>query len=491
MRLPDPHSDTQLKRRQAVRRHAQRRHQHFYAARLDGNFIQNFAAAPIRWAGERWVIGAMLALMAMLALVVIPTWAGTFSTDKPDLGAWSPLVLPAAPAAIAQENRDERVAFVQGNYIPLAQTAAWTSVTVESGQTLGQIFATAGIPSTQMMDVLSRMPSASALTRLRPGERIGLRRGSRGQLTAVQFDADAVGRIQVDVAGDGSVHERPVSGSLEKRIRVASGVIEGSLFGAGDAAGLSDATILQMAKVFSYDIDFAQDIRKGDRFSVVYEDHYRDGEEVAGGDILAASFVSRGKHYDALRYTAPNGDIEYYDSTGRPLRKAFIRTPVEFTRISSRFSSARRHPILGRVRAHQGVDYAAPAGTPIIAAAAGKIVSAGWKSGYGNTVVIDHGKGHTTLYGHMSRYSAAAKGGNRVSQGTVIGYVGMTGLATAPHLHYEFRVGGVHRDPLKVTLPPPQPLPGALLADFKRKTQAMMSQLASADRRLQPAIAAQ
>ncbi len=490
MLLPDPNSDTQLKRRQAVRRHAQRRHQHFYAKSLDGNFIQNFATAPIRWTGERWVIGAMAGLLATLALVVLPSWAGTFSSEPDQAAHWSELPLPPAPADLTRSTEiDTRIALVEGNYIPLAETGQWTSATVESGQTLGAIFSSAGISSAQMMDVLSKMPSASVLTRLRPGEHIGMRRNAAGALTGIQFDAEGLSRIQVDVASDGQVVERPVSGTIEKRVRVASGLIEGSLFAAGDAAGLSDVAILQMAKVFSYDIDFAQDLRKGDRFAVVYEDHYRDGEQVGGGQILAASFFNRGKKYDALRYARPGGDSEYYDLSGRPLRKAFIRTPVEFTRISSRFSSARRHPILGKVRAHQGVDYAAPAGTPIIAAAAGKVVFAGWQNGYGNTIVIDHGKGHTTLYGHMSRFSGASKRGSRVQQGTTIGYVGKTGLATAPHLHYEFRIGGVHRDPLKLTLPPPEPLPGALMADFRSKTQALGSQLVLADSRLPPLVA--
>jgi murein DD-endopeptidase MepM/ murein hydrolase activator NlpD len=487
MPLPNTSPEYQVQRRQAVRRHAQRRHQHFYAARLDGNFIQNFAAAPILWTRERWVIGALASLLSLLVLVVIPGWASSSASTTENQLAWSALPLPPAPQPDASvETEDRRIAFVDGNYIPISETGQWTSLTVESGQTLGQLFAADGIPASQMIDILGKMTNASALTRLSPGEHIGLRKDNSGRLIAIQFDAASQGRIQVDVSEAGEVSERELAGVVEKRIRVASGVIEGSLFGAGDAAGLSDARILQMAKVFSYDIDFAQDLREGDRFSVVYEDHYRNGESVSGGDILAATFVNRGKRFEALRYQVQGADPEYYDGSGRPLRKAFIRTPVEFTRISSRFSSSRRHPILGTVRAHRGVDYAAPSGTPIIAAADGNVVSAGWQNGYGNTVVIDHGKGHTTLYGHMSRYSPASKRGNRVRQGTVIGYVGKTGLATAPHLHYEFRIAGVHRDPLKLTLPPPPPLPAAQLATFRSKTAALSSQLASAESRLDP-----
>jgi len=193
--------------------------------------------------------------------------------------------------------------------------------------------------------------------------------------------------------------------------------------------------------------------------------------------------VNRGRRFDALRFEKADGSVEYYDQAGRPLRKAFIRTPVEFSRISSRFSSARRHPILGTVRAHKGVDYAAPSGTPIMAAAEGRVSFAGWKTGYGRVVIIDHGRGHSTLYAHMSRFGANAKVGTRVRQGDNIGYVGMTGLATAPHLHYEFRINGVHRDPLKVTLPPPEPLPGTLMAKFRAVTAPFINQLAQAELR--------
>lgn len=479
--------ETHIQRRQAVRRHTQKRHHRFYAQRLDGNFIPNFSASPIHWSRERWVISALAATLILLALVVTRGWSGGISQSQAATTEWSPIQLPSASVALPTDIHDDhRLAFMQGIYVPLSEAEQWTAVTVESGQTLGTIFSGEGIPTAQMHHVLSKMPEPSALTRLAPGEHLGIRRDESGQLTGIQFDAVGEGRIQVELNKDGSVSEQKIAGTVEKRVRVASGVIEGSLFAAGDAAGLSDATILKMAKVFSYDIDFAQSLRKGDRFAVVYEDRYRNGEPISGGEILGAFFINRGKRYDALRFESPDGTVEYYDNNGRPLRKAFIRTPVEFTRISSRFTSSRRHPILGALRAHQGVDYAAPSGTPIIAAASGTFVSVGWKGGYGNTIVIDHGKGHTTLYGHMSRFAAGSKRGQRVSQGTVIGYVGKTGLATGPHLHYEFRIGGVHRDPLKLTLPPPEPLPKSLLASFNQRTLGLISQLASADARYAP-----
>ena len=253
-----------------------------------------------------------------------------------------------------------------------------------------------------------------------------------------------------------------------------------SLFYAGERAGLSDAMVLKLADAFGYDIDFAQDLREGDSFSVVYDDLYRDGELLRGGDIIAATFINDGKRYTAVRYVNARGESMFYSENGRPLRKSFLRTPVEFTRISSLFSTGRMHPILGKMRAHKGVDYAAPSGTPIRAAGDGKIVFRGWQSGYGNFVMIQHNAHITTAYGHMSRF-ANAKVGQHVSQGQVIGYVGMTGLATGPHLHYEFRVDGGHRNPLTVTLPPPEPLPAGELAQFKAATAPMLAKLRLVD----------
>jgi murein DD-endopeptidase MepM/ murein hydrolase activator NlpD len=239
---------------------------------------------------------------------------------------------------------------------------------------------------------------------------------------------------------------------------------------------MSTSSMLEMAKVFGYDIDFAQDLRVGDSFHVVYEDIYRDGERLRGGDILAATFVNQGKTYQVFRYTFADGKTEYYDADGRPMKKSFLRMPIDFARISSRFSSARRHPVLGTTRAHRGVDYAAPTGTQIKSAGDGRITFAGWRNGYGRTVIVDHGNGITTLYAHMSRFSSY-KTGARVSQGSTIGYVGASGLASGPHLHYEFRMHGVHRDPLTVTMPKPQPLPGGELARFRSQTQPMLARL--------------
>jgi len=232
-----------------------------------------------------------------------------------------------------------------------------------------------------------------------------------------------------------------------------------------------------MADIFGYDIDFAQDLREGDRFAVVYEEIWRDGEKLRDGDILAASFNNQGRDHTALRFQRGDGSVEYFGGDGRSLRKAFLRTPVEFTRISSGFSVARMHPILGTMRAHRGVDYAAPSGTPIRASGDGRITARGWQSGYGNVVQIDHGNHVSTVYGHMSRFGTGIANGTRVRQGQVIGYVGMTGLATGPHLHYEFRVNGAHRDPLRFVMPPAPPLSGTELAQFRTHSAPLLSEL--------------
>ena len=239
---------------------------------------------------------------------------------------------------------------------------------------------------------------------------------------------------------------------------------------------MSDAMVLKLANAFGYDIDFAQDLRQDDSYTVVYDEVYREGERLHDGNIIAATFINRGKRYNAFRYTDASGNTMYYSEDGRPLRKEFLRTPVEFTRISSLFSVGRLHPILGTMRAHRGVDYAAPSGTPIHAAGDGKVVFRGWQNGYGNVVILQHGGHYSTLYGHMSRI-ASIRVGQRVSQGQTIGFVGMTGLATGPHLHYEFRVDGVHRNPLVVTLPKADPLPQAQLAQFRSQTQPLLAKL--------------
>jgi murein DD-endopeptidase MepM/ murein hydrolase activator NlpD len=243
-----------------------------------------------------------------------------------------------------------------------------------------------------------------------------------------------------------------------------------------------DKLIIELADIFGYDIDFVQDIRVGDRYTVIYDDLYKDGKKLRAGDILAAEFVNQGQSLRAVRYTDPQGNSGYYAAGGQSLRKAFLRTPVDVFRISSNFSRARFHPVLNRFRAHLGTDYAAPVGTPIKATGDGRVTFIGWKGGYGRAVVLKHGSSYETLYGHMSRFRQGLGYGSRVQQGQVIGYVGSSGLATGPHLHYEFRINGVHRDPRKVVLPRASALPRQYVEHFRASSAPLLTQLDALNR---------
>jgi murein DD-endopeptidase MepM/ murein hydrolase activator NlpD len=256
-----------------------------------------------------------------------------------------------------------------------------------------------------------------------------------------------------------------------------SGMIESSLFEAAAVSGIPENIIMEMANIFGWDIDFALDIRKGDRFAVVYNELYKEGRKVRSGQILAAEFINRGKTYRALYYTDPKGNSGYFTPDGKSMRKAFLRSPVKFSRISSRFSGKRWHPVLGKWRSHRGVDYAAARGTPIRAAGDGKVIKATYSKSYGNVVFLQHGGRYTTVYAHMKGFARGIRKGKRVRQGQVIGYVGSTGLASGPHLHYEFRVNGVHRNPLTVKLPAAAPINPAYLEDFKRQTRNQLALL--------------
>jgi murein DD-endopeptidase MepM/ murein hydrolase activator NlpD len=282
--------------------------------------------------------------------------------------------------------------------------------------------------------------------------------------------------MRIERADDGftaQILERDV----EVRLVTAEATIDSSLFEAGRDAGMSDNLTMNVAGLFQWDVDFIQDIRQGDRFRVLYEEVWRDGRRLRHRDVLAAEFVNRGRTLRAVRYTDPSGRADYYTPEGRSVRKAFIRAPVDFTRISSPFNPRRRHPILNTIRAHKGVDYAAPSGTPIKAAGDGKVIHRGWKGGYGNTVILQHGGNITTLYAHMSGFARGLAVGQRVRQGEVIGRVGKTGLATAPHLHYEYRVNGVHRNPRTVPLPPAEPVPADQLPSFRAAVGPLLERL--------------
>ena len=453
-----------------MRSRAQKRYVHFYLRNRTWTFMQNVAAAPVSWRREHWVLGGITVLLTVMVGIVIPTWANATRHETPST-PYTTLDLDLPQLAVGAEADLAIGAMALG----ATTEPEWRIARVRPGQSLADIFREQGLSPTDLQRALDAQKDASALQRIRPGDEFAFDIDVDGALKALRFDRDDATRVTLNFS-DAGVAEAALDRAMERRVQVTHGVINSSLFDAGNQAGMTDVMVLKLANAFAYDIDFAQDLRGGDSFSAIYDQVYRDGERLRDGDIVAATFINQGKRYTAIRYTNSQGETLYYTEDGRPLRKAFLRTPVEFTRISSRFSSGRMHPVLGKMRAHRGVDYAAPSGTPIRAAGDGKITFRGWQNGYGNVVILQHNGRYTTLYGHMSRF-ANAKVGQRISQGQVIGYVGKTGLATGPHLHYEFRLDGQHRDPLTVTLPKEEPLPATELARFRATTAPLMARL--------------
>lgn len=345
---------------------------------------------------------------------------------------------------------------------------------VRESDSLDRLFKRHGLSRTDLANIMLLDSARKYLRLVKPGDEIMVRE-SDGRILQLERQISLSEVLSIRRTAD-SFEARMIEHELEAQQVRAAGIIDSSLFLAAAAAGISDRTIMNLAGIFAWDVDFVLDIRQGDEFSLVYEEFWQDGKRVAEGDILAAEFVNRGEHFRAVRFKDASGRVDYYTPEGRSVRKAFIRAPLSFSRISSNFDPRRRHPKLNTIRAHQGVDYAAPTGTPIKAAGDGKIIHRGRKGGYGNAVIIQHGGNITTLYAHMSRFSKARLG-SRVRQGDIIGYVGSTGLATGPHLHYEYRRNGVHLNPRTVKLPDAEPINAEYLADFKKAAGPLLKQL--------------
>jgi len=308
----------------------------------------------------------------------------------------------------------------------------------------------------------------------------------QGQTLTLQLDGNELHRLiypasldsRLTLSRDGDTFKLSRETlDIEVRPGYATGVIDHSLYMAGQDAGLDDRLIAQMVEMFGWDIDFALDVREGDRFALVYEMLFRDGVHVGTGNVLAAEYINQGQAYRAISHKDANGLIGYYTPDGHSLRRTFLRSPVKFSRISSRFTRKRFHPVLKRWRAHKGVDYAAPTGTPVRSTANGTVVFAGWKGGYGRTIIVRHGSRYSTLYAHMSRFERNMRKGVSVKQGQLIGRVGKTGLASGPHLHYEFRVNNQHHNPLNYSFPKSEPIHAALRESFQAKARTLTAQL--------------
>lgn len=410
------------------------------------------------------------------------------STDELATDAIADTLLSGQAKIIKPSYKDEATDLEQQQFkvandteiaTPTAPRINWQEVTVKSGDNLSLIFPSVGLSARDVYNIDQLGKEVKPLLNLKPGQilRFAFKPEQETKtLDKLELELSAVQTLSITSTDDGyktSTDTRVV----DVRQTQASGKIENSLFEAGIEAGLSDKIIMELAYIFGWDIDFALDLRQNDSFMLIYEEKYLDGEKLADGEILAAEFTNRNKTYRAVRYTDETGITRYYAPNGDSMRKTFSRSPVHFSRISSKFNPNRKHPVLKTRRPHKGVDYAAATGTPITATGDGKVIFVGTKGGYGRTVILSHGGKYTTLYSHMSSYRKGIRLRKRVQQGDIIGYVGSSGLATGPHLHYEFRVNGVHRNPLTVNLPKAEPLEKKYLADFKQKSQPLLAHL--------------
>lgn len=417
-----------------------------------------FIKSALPGVSTRTAVISQLGLVAIVALLA-------FLPRAPEAADHLPLasVVPVAAAPVSAVPQEANFAF------------STIEVVVNRNDTMDRLFRRFELNLADLATLRGLPELRSQIDMLKPGELLRLmHRG--GELVGLErklSDSETL-KVTRDANGFSSdVLENP----LEVRTRTASAVIHNSLFQAAADADLDERVAFELAEIFQYDIDFVLDIQPEDRFTVVYEEIFQDGTYLRSGKILAAKFINDGREYRAIRYLDAQNHAEYFTPDGKSLRKAFIRAPVQFSRISSRFNPSRRHPVLNTIRAHRGVDYAAPVGTPVRAAGEGRVRFLGRQGGYGNVIELEHGSGVVTVYGHLSRFASQLHRGQRVNLGQVIAYVGQTGLATGPHLHYEYRVRGVHKNPQTVPLPDAQPIPGSEQERFQAVTADLVNML--------------
>ena len=425
---------------------------------------QSMARAAARilgaWSAGQWLAVAVLGLSGVAAFGLAP------DTTLETVAVQTILRELPNPVAAASDAPEPAVRY-------------WREERVRRGDTIGSVLARLAVDDPEASAFLRTDPAARPVYRLRPGQALRVETDAAGRLAALRVVAGD-GRLLSVERGDDGFTGTSIAPPVELRWEMASGEIVSSLFAAADAASLPDAVTLQLTDVFGGDIDFYHDLRRGDRFSVVYEMRYLDGEPIGAGRIVAATFLHRGHTARAFLWRDESGAESYFNEDGAAMRKAFLRAPMEFSRVSSGLSGARFHPINHAWAAHKGTDYAAPTGTPVRATASGRILVAGTQNGYGKLIHIQHRGAFSTLYAHLSRVAPQVRPGARVAQGDVIGYVGQTGWATGPHLHYEFRVGNVPRNPVTVALPDGEPLAPANRAAFAVRIEPAAAQLALA-----------
>lgn len=406
------------------------------------------ANTPKKFRALQWFVVGLglpllgLALISTIDLSDAPTTPSATpmmaATPGTEVAAAAPAVYSEVPLVLAPE--------------PEYQTL---TLTIRRGDTLDQLFRTNQLSVSHLAQIARLEEAGKQFRKIKPGDVFEITHDD-GKLVSLYSTLNLTSALQVDRQESGfsaAIIDRPI----EIRKRMAHGVIENSLFESATAAGLSDKLVMNIAGIFAWDVDFVLDIRSGDNYYVQWEEIWQDGEFVTDGEVVVAEFNNDGRTHQAIRFIDSASRTDYFTPEGDSVRKAFLRSPVDF-RVSSSFNPNRRHPVLKTVRPHRGVDYAAPRGTPIKASGDGKVIFRGVKSGYGNVVILQHGGNITTLYAHMSKFASSARTGSRVRQGQTIGYVGKTGLVTGVHLHYEYRLNGVHRNPRTVKLPQADPI---------------------------------
>jgi len=363
--------------------------------------------------------------------------------------------------------------------IPQANDAnikLWRQVRIQRNDSVASLLARLKISNQDMTNFLHDARNIKIMRRLVPGKTIHAQTTAAGELLTLRYLPSGSEQLLIKkIDGIFKVVKLPVK--RETHIQMKSGVIKSSLFAATDGANVPDSVAIQIAEIFAYDIDFHRDLRKEDRFKVVYESHYSIGEPTGTGRVLAVEFVNKGKPYQAVYFEANDKERGYYTPEGKNLRREFLRSPLKFSRISSGFSRSRYHPVLKKRRPHKGVDYAAPRGTPVRATANGTVAVSTRKRGYGKLIILKHRGRYSTAYAHLSAFAKGLRKGKRVNQGDIIGYVGSTGMATGPHLHYEFRINGVQRNPQRVVMPAAIPLSAKNIPVFKKYAKPLIARL--------------
>lgn len=422
-----------------------------------------------------WLLGLAVFLTSVTIAAIIPRG------DSIQLGANGPTTppqivqlgdevrkIPAAPAFAADTAPSQPR--------PESDPARWTVVSIRKGDTLSDILQREGHDGNPIYRAIHANPEARVFRQLYPGQKLRLRTDADGRLRELVYESDPGEAYHLQRRDDHYELSKEIR-NFDTRVAYVVGRIESSLFEDGLDAGLSEPLIMKLVEIFGWDVDFALDLRRGDSFAVIHEERYWQGQKVADGPILAAEFVNQGRVFRAIAFRDANGYLSYYTPDGVSVRRPFLRTPVEFSRITSRFTNRRYHPVLKTWRAHKGVDYAAPTGTPVRATASGRIVALGRHGGYGNRIVIRHNATYSTVYAHLSRYHPKLRVGSFVDQGQTIGYVGATGLASGPHLHYEFQVNGEHRNPLTFKFSGGGKIAEQYRDEFTRRARSWSAQL--------------